>query len=62
MFGCTSHRGQVAYAYQKSCWTDAYVEFYMVLGSRPLLLGNSLWRRAVVDGPEGLIEFIADSG
>jgi hypothetical protein len=42
--------------------TDAYVEFYMVPGSGPLLLGSFLLRCAVVDGPEGLIEFTADNG
>jgi hypothetical protein len=36
---------------------DVKLEFFLVPGSGPLLLGNFLLHKAVVDGPDDLIEF-----
>jgi hypothetical protein len=36
---------------------DVELEFFLVPGSGPLLLGNFLLHKAVVDGPDDLIEF-----
>jgi hypothetical protein len=36
---------------------DVELKFFLVPGSGPLLLGNSLLHKAVVDGPDDLIEF-----
>jgi hypothetical protein len=36
---------------------DVELEFFLVPGSGPLLLGNSLLHKAVVNGPDDLIEF-----
>jgi hypothetical protein len=36
---------------------DVELEFFLVPGSGPLLQGNSLLHKAVVDGPDEIIEF-----
>jgi hypothetical protein len=36
---------------------DVELDFFLVPGSGSLLLGNSLLHKAVVDGPDNLIEF-----
>jgi hypothetical protein len=41
---------------------DAELEFFLVPGRGPLLLGNSLLHKAVVDGLDDLIEFIDAKG
>jgi hypothetical protein len=41
---------------------DVEHEFFLVPGSGPLLLGNSLLHKAVVDGPDDLIEFTDAKG
>jgi hypothetical protein len=41
---------------------DVELEFSLVPGSGPLLLGNSLLHKAVVDGPDDLIEFTDAKG
>lgn len=41
---------------------DVELEFFLVPGSGPLLLGNSLLHKAVVDGPDDLIEFTDAKG
>jgi hypothetical protein len=38
------------------------LEFFLVPGGGPLLLGNSLLHKAVVDGPEDLIGFTDGKG
>jgi hypothetical protein len=41
---------------------DVELEFFLVPGSGPLLLGNSLLHKAVVDEPDDLIEFTDAKG
>jgi hypothetical protein len=41
---------------------DVELEFFLVPGSGPLLLGNSLLHKAVVDGLDDLIEFTVAKG
>jgi hypothetical protein len=41
---------------------DVELEFFLVPGSGPLLLGNSLLHKTVVDGTDNLIEFTDAKG